>query len=573
MFWLVSSYLYMDHSIRSGRPRGSDEETDQTAEAIDASLVARMRRGDSSAFDTIVRRHERGLRRVAASIVRDPVEAEDLVQESFVRARTNLDLLVDPSRLAAWLRRITFGVCMDWLRRFRATLFRDDDGMLLRPWDDLAHGDPSPLDAMIRDETSARVAAAIAALPERYRRPLTMYHVDGVSHEYVAAALQVPTGTARSLTTRARQRLAVLLASESPAASVALDVFDEIPATGARMHHLVNGSIVERLLRESQIPGTVSEWADVLHEGPLVTGEHGESWRAIRAAFLAGRGYAPIADVLMKLREWDDALDRAAAGDEIVIWVEHDLFDQLLLIRHLAWYADLRSPAASLSMVTIGEYPGIEPFLGLGQLTSDQLRSLLGTRQPLAQRQIEIGRRAWRAVGSADPNDVVEFLTTTPRLESLPFLERALWRFLEEFPWTDDGLTRTERTILRVLAASTDPIDVTTLFRSMHEGEDAFFIGDTSFFAILEIMAGGSSPLVEILPSPDSTGRGPGRIRESRLGVTSYGRSVLDGLAHRIMDRVALPTGSWWIGGVHQGIDGKVWQWDPARRILTTEHI
>jgi len=54
-------------------------------------------------------------------------EAEDLTQESFIRAFRNLDLLADPGKFAAWVRRIAFGVSIDWLRAFRPELYRSSD--------------------------------------------------------------------------------------------------------------------------------------------------------------------------------------------------------------------------------------------------------------------------------------------------------------------------------------------------------------------------------------------------------------------------------------------------------------
>ena len=84
-----------------------------------AELVDAARRGSAEARDELVRRHYREIALVAVAITNDPTEAEDLSQEAFIRAFRNLDLLVDPDRFAAWLRRIVVGVSIDWQRSFR----------------------------------------------------------------------------------------------------------------------------------------------------------------------------------------------------------------------------------------------------------------------------------------------------------------------------------------------------------------------------------------------------------------------------------------------------------------------
>src|SRR5687767_8359463 len=98
-----------DPPPRRGAPRAPD---------ADDALVLRARGGDADAFAALVRRWQGAAYAVALSLLEDRAEAEDMAQEAFVRAWRNLDLLADPARFGPWLRRITFGVCIDWLRAF-----------------------------------------------------------------------------------------------------------------------------------------------------------------------------------------------------------------------------------------------------------------------------------------------------------------------------------------------------------------------------------------------------------------------------------------------------------------------
>src|SRR5918992_5440191 len=90
----------------------------------DAILIPLARAGNAQALSALVVKHARATRAIAYSVVGDWAEAEDLSQEAFLRAFRNLDLLADPAKFAPWLRRVTFGVCIDWVRTFRPQLYR-----------------------------------------------------------------------------------------------------------------------------------------------------------------------------------------------------------------------------------------------------------------------------------------------------------------------------------------------------------------------------------------------------------------------------------------------------------------
>jgi len=536
------------------RRSGTGPETSALRGAVDDSeLVQRARQGDERAFAELVRRHETQARALAASIVGDRAEAEDLAQDAFVRAHGNLDLLSDPTRFGAWFRRIVFGVSIDWLRRFRPQLFRG--GGEHPESNDLPETSsltPDGLDRLAHAELAARVLAAVRQLPDHYRVPLTMYHLEGLSHAKVAEALGVPPGTARSLVSRARQRLRRLL---EPYAREALelrepteDVFEERPMP--RLLHILNGDSTAGLLRETGLPGTLAVWADALHDGPVPSIALGsDGFRATRARFIAETGWASYEEALRTQTEWDRGVERFAEFDEAVIWCEHDLFDQLLLARHLAWFADRELGAAGLSLICIGEYPGMPAFKGLGELEPDHLASLFGTRQRVSQRQLELGRRAWRAFTSPDPRAVERFLAdedATP----LPFLAGALRRHLEEFPSVRNGLSRTEQQILDLVMNGTTELG--KLFPAVHARETQFYIADASFLARLRRLAGGSHPLVRL-----DEGQSP-RWWEGRAGITDVGRAVLGGRE----DWVRLNGLDLWLGGVHLvGADAE-WRWD-----------
>lgn len=291
---------------------------------------------------------------------------------------------------------------------------------------------------------------------------------------------------------------------------------------GLRMLHLTNGESAAGSLRGSGVPGRVVSWEDVLHEGPVPAGLTLEEMSEVRARFLAGWGGASFAAVSKSFAKRDGAIRSAR---HVVLWFEHDLYDQLQLLQILATLSD--QPGVAAEMICIGAFPGVSPFHGLGQLTPVQLASLWPERQPVTAEQLALGTRGWEAFTSPDPAAVPRLLEAD--LGALPFLGNALRRLLDEYPAPPAGLGRTERQLLHAIDQGVRGF--AALFAANAAAEDAVFMGDTTVESRLDALIRCPVPLVT--PEP--------------YALTAAGRRVLAGKvdARRLngMDR--------WIGGVH----------------------
>ena len=324
------------------------------------------------------------------------------------------------------------------------------------------------------------------------------------------------------------------------------------------MHHLTNGDVAAAVLRRARLPGRVIVWADALHEGPTPAGLPLEEWRRVRARHLAS-GLEPLSvdAVLAQLAAWDAGLERAALDDELVLWFEHDLFDQLLLVRHLAWLF-ARGPAVPprVSLVCIGSHPEVPDFKGLGQLSPRQLGALFPGREAVTPAQLDLGARVWNAFTSPDPR-ALEWLSATGT-DALPFLAGALVRHLEEFPSVRNGLARTEQHVLAALAGG--PRSVRDAFLAVQRTEERVFMGDGSLFAVLRRLAGWASPAVRV-----HVRRGAALTGRARVELTPFGASLLAGTADWVhangIDR--------WLGGVHLTGTEAAWRWDGDAHRLT----
>jgi hypothetical protein len=320
------------------------------------------------------------------------------------------------------------------------------------------------------------------------------------------------------------------------------------PAPVRRLLHVTNGDSAAETLREADVGGEVAITADVLHEGPAPGGLPPERWRKVRARYLAESGYADYDSCLAALTARDRLLEDYRSYDEVVLWFEHDLFDQLLLIRILDGFAGRNLGGTELSLICIGEFPGVVPFHGLGQLEPQQMASLLPRRQRVNEGQKLLARDAWRAFCAPDPAGLERLVRTDT--SALPFLAGALRRHLEEFPSLANGLSRSENQALRGVADGAASFE--ELFRACQRMEERIYMGDSSFFRLLHELAAPPRPLLRIEPAASGT------LRSQRVSLTATGREVLEGhdnwVRIRGIDR--------WLGGVHlQGTEA-VWRWD-----------
>jgi hypothetical protein len=321
------------------------------------------------------------------------------------------------------------------------------------------------------------------------------------------------------------------------------------------MLHVTNGDSAAGTIRRSGVEGEVLPWRDVLHDGPVPARVTDAELREVRARFLADRGWAAYGEALADVEARDARLARALSeGEPVVLWFEHDLYDQLQLLQLLDRLAE-GGAGGGVEMICVGEFPGVERFLGLGQLTPEQMGSLWERREPVGDGQLDLGRRAWAAFRSPDPTGLEGLLREDTA--ALPFLAAALRRHLEEYPAVGGGLSRTERQAVECLAAGVrSPVK---LFRAMYDMEEAPYLGDSSFWWILEGLRSGPRPLLRTedgAPLGDPSDRD---ARERALSLTDDGQRVRHGDA----DRIALHGGiDRWLGGVHLRGREPRWRWD-----------
>src|SRR5690606_2832987 len=127
----------------------------------------------------------------------------------------------------------------------------------------------------------------------------------------------------------------------------------------AAMLHIRCGDDIRDRLAEAGLPGRFLRWCDPLCQGPTPALDPA-AWHLTRAAFIAENYGLTAAEAARRLAEEEAGLDAWRDHDEIVLWFEHDMFDQLVLARLLDWFGARSLGSRRLSLVCIGAWPGIE---------------------------------------------------------------------------------------------------------------------------------------------------------------------------------------------------------------------
>ncbi|MQR01698.1 RNA polymerase sigma factor RpoE [Glaciimonas soli] len=183
-----------------------------TEREIDQLLVERVQRGDKKAFELLVLKYQRKLMRLVSRLVRDQAEAEDVVQEAFIKAYRALPQFRGDSAFYTWLYRIGINTAKNYLvtqgRRAPTSTEANseeaetfDDGEQLRDIN-------TPESLLATKQIAQTVNIAMEALPEELRTAITLREIEGLSYDEIAEAMGCPIGTVRSRIFRAREAIA-----------------------------------------------------------------------------------------------------------------------------------------------------------------------------------------------------------------------------------------------------------------------------------------------------------------------------------------------------------------------------
>jgi len=316
------------------------------------------------------------------------------------------------------------------------------------------------------------------------------------------------------------------------------------------MLHLTNGDNTVAMIQAAGIKGKSFAWRDVLHDGPVPYGLDVGQLAEVRAKYIADMGWGDLESIKADFQARDEQLDDLSDVEELVLWFEHDLYDQLQILQvldRLANVPEAKRPR-SWSMICIDSFPGITRFQGLGQLQPKDLTTLLPKRSPITQDQLETGQKGWEAFRAPTPQSLQALLEDDT--SALPFLAQALRRHFQQFPAHTDGLNLSERYTLEGLAAGI--IQAGALFRYQNHRETHPFLGDWSYWQILVKLCSGDNPAIRF-----DTELNGHPAWEAKTHLTDFGKALLEEEA----DFVEVNGVDQWHGGTYLHGTKIPWRW------------
>lgn len=336
---------------------------------------------------------------------------------------------------------------------------------------------------------------------------------------------------------------------------VAVRIFPVMPS----LLHFTNGDSAANGMSAGGIAGEIVPWRDVIHEGPVPAELTLAELSRVRAKFLAAEDLGDLESLEKDFEQRDNMLRRYSDFDEIVLWFEWDLYDQLQLIQILDFFADTSADERSetATQLSIVSYEGY-----LGSLAPEQFAGLFDSRKPVTQEMIETAHNAWTAFRSADPRDLERVAESDTSI--LEFLGPTLWRHLEELPSATNGLSRSEQQVLESVAQG--PISFHDIFRNVANREERIFCGDAIMARYIERMSLTEIPLITYssgdrvdAPRTEDDSRA---FRNAEMALTEAGRAVLS--CER--DWIEMGGSDRWVGGVHLDGANTRWRWNPDTR-------
>lgn len=516
---------------------------------MDTRFIEEAVQGNSEAFGEIMR-HFRGMAfAVSYDMLKDVHLAEDAVQEAFIEAYLNLAKLQEPASFPGWFKTIVVRQCQRVLRRKHHTLTTLNEAVAI------PHSSISIDEMAERREGEQGLRKMVEVLPANLRVPLQLFYFYGYSLQEISGYLGTPVPVLKKRLFDGRRKLKGAL----PVIDVAA-MFNLLDDGGRKMLHIVNGDVVGDMLKQGVVQGDVLVWREIYSAGPIFVNPSGENERGIRAGVLEHTLGIPAEKYLSGCEEQEEKLRGFKRYDEVVLWFEHDLFDQSMLAYLLHWLKTQKPGRVKLSLLCIGEFPGIELFHGLGQLTPAQLKSLSGTWRNIGKEELELGSVLWQAYASSCPLELAECLEQNREAlasSAFPFAYEAFRAHLSRLPSVENGLGIVEQTTLEALQKGAKTI--VELFRRVTDTLHVLGMGDLEYFRYLYALVQGEHPLVTIDGAVPDFRQIPDLLHR-QASLTTLGEQVLAGAA----DRITIQGIDQWFGGLHLQGHHVPWRWDKA---------
>ncbi len=176
----------------------------------DSELVKRAKNGDGKAYDELTLLYKDAVYNIIYRMVHNHQEAEDLLQEAFIKAYNSIGSFNEEYAFSTWLFKIATNNCIDFFRKRKLRTYSMDETIRYKD-DEIKHEyadtEPTAEKEMLASEKSRFIRQAIDNLPEKYKKVIILRHQDEKSYEEISEMLNLPLGTVKARIFRAREML------------------------------------------------------------------------------------------------------------------------------------------------------------------------------------------------------------------------------------------------------------------------------------------------------------------------------------------------------------------------------
>ncbi|MDR9745908.1 sigma-70 family RNA polymerase sigma factor [Paenibacillus taichungensis] len=507
--------------------------------------------GQAEAYEQLVTQFRGMALAVAYQKLGDTFLAEDVVQEAFTEAFANLSKLDKPDAFPGWFKVIVERQCYRLMRRKQhgtVPVLEIEDVI---QEENQAH---NPEEQALKGEVHRLLRDSISNLPTSMQLAVELFYFQGYSLKEMSEFLGVNVPALKKRLYDARSRLRRSL----PVADV-ISVFSDLYEGGKGMLHIMNGDHAADRLRQSGIQGEILVWRELYTFGPITRNMRNEKDRSERAQYLEHHLGIPQTEYL-KIKELEQTLKSFHQHEEIVLWFEYDLYDQAMLSYLLHYFREQDLKNTKLNLLCIDNYPDIEHFRGLGQLTPSQIGRLSGTWHVMGVEEIQAGSEFWAAYASSDIQDHKDYLLKNTSV--LPFSHAAFKAHLSRLPSVSNGLGIIEQSTLEAIREGVN--SPYPLFKHVGDQLHILGMGDLEYWAHLKRMAEKPHALLQLsgVQAFPNFQQHHDEFRHAVLSLTELGIQVLNGEVDWALLRHDTSYTSW-IGGLQIGEEEDTpWRWD-----------
>jgi len=298
---------------------------------------------------------------------------------------------------------------------------------------------------------------------------------------------------------------------------------------------ITNGEGAVNAIKNAEIEAEFLSWDDILHDGPVINKPTLEETSELRAKFIYEIGFASSDKAKESFEKRDRKLKNLEKYNDVILWFEHDLYDQLQLIQILDYFNREGKPE-NLYLICEDQY--------IGESSPGLLNKNFNLKTVISERTIKLGSKVWEVFSNENPKELEKLLEDENR--ELPFINSIIRRLLEEYPSEANGLSRSCNQILSIVEDEAKTPG--ELFREFLLKEDPKYHGDWIVFHYVHLLCNLEHPLLKY---SNGTKKFPPenekKYFEEKIEITPKGREVLNNRKNNL----SVNGINKWIGGVH----------------------